>query len=427
MNTSPEVTLFSGLFVMPEWAFDAIELINADDFEDPDWRALFRAITYAAMNAEPVDVVNIAAILRRDGMGESKALDVVERANNGGMIEQRGYIKHYAKLIHEKTKHKRVVKLMEAASSAGETQSADEILSTVLPEIWNIQTERQDGQLTPLTEVIRGELGRLFDVREGSIDGSGIFTGIDVLDNTTGGLRPGELWMVGALPGRGKTAFATQIALNAAGRGIPTLFQSLEMSGGQLIQRMIGTEVGVSGVRNPRILSDVKWKQASEFAAELAGWPLFIDDASSLSALVLSSRARMAIKQHGIKLLIVDYLQLIKGVGRELRERVGDAANVLRQLAKDTGCPVLALSQLRRPGNLNDRPTMIELKESGDIEAHSHVVLLLYTPMGEDGNPSGEDEIIIGKQRNGPLGTLPVFMDTRTLTFRPRETGGLNG
>jgi len=100
---------------------------------------------------------------------------------------------------------------------------------------------------------------------------------------------------------------------------------------------------------------------------------------------------------------------------------VGNAANMLRQLAKDTQVPVLALSQLRRPANLNDAPSMLHLKESGDIEAHAHTVLLLYQPLSEDAQPTGKDEIIIGKQRSGPLGTVPVVFDTLTLLFKPRS------
>jgi len=126
-------------------------------------------------------------------------------------------------------------------------------------------------------------------------------------------------------------------------------------------------------------------------------------------------------------LIVVDYLQLIEAPGRDPRERVGHAANALRILAKDTGIPVLALSQLRRPNSVNDRPSMIDLRESGEIEAHANTVLLLYQPLAGDGEPAGNDEIIVGKQRNGPMGPVPVLFDRRTLRFLPRRTGRQGG
>jgi replicative DNA helicase len=134
------------------------------------------------------------------------------------------------------------------------------------------------------------------------------------------------------------------------------------------------------------------------------------------------SKARLAIQKKGVRLVIVDYLQLIKATGHERRDMVSEATNQLRMLAKETGIPVMALSQLRRPHSLNDRPTMIDLKESGDIEAHAHVVLLLYMPMAQDTRPSGEEEIIIGKQREGPTGTVPVFFKGSHRIFAERRT-----
>jgi replicative DNA helicase len=120
-------------------------------------------------------------------------------------------------------------------------------------------------------------------------------------------------------------------------------------------------------------------------------------------------------------LVIVDYLQLIKAEGRDRRDVVGEATNQLRNLAKDTGVPVMAMSQLRRPHNINDRPTMIDLKETGDIEAHAHVVLLMYMPLAQGGGFSGEEEIIIGKQREGPTGSVPVMFEGSRAKFWERE------
>jgi replicative DNA helicase len=133
------------------------------------------------------------------------------------------------------------------------------------------------------------------------------------------------------------------------------------------------------------------------------------------------ARAKLAIRRYGVKLIVVDYLRLAEVSGRELRERVGEAANTLRKLAKQENVAVVGLSQLKRPENINDRPSMIDLKESGDIEAHAHTVLLLYQPQDNKGEFTREDEIIIGKQRNGPLGSEPVRFNKDLLQFEPRE------
>jgi replicative DNA helicase len=134
------------------------------------------------------------------------------------------------------------------------------------------------------------------------------------------------------------------------------------------------------------------------------------------------SRARLFIKRHGAKLIVVDYLQLVRcDSARDIRERVGKVADALRQLAKSGQIPIVLLSQLRRPQNVNDPPTLIDLKESGDIEAHAHVVFLLHVPTGPDGNPTGEDTLIVAKNRNGARGPVPLTFSPHKLQFFPRE------
>lgn len=418
-SADPIVSFFTLLFLEPPAIWQALGFITPDDFEDKDWRQLYRAIELSAQDEEPLDVVHIVRQLVRLGMKTFEAGELIDRATDG--IPLPGCIGKYAQAIHEKSKHRTIVALMTTAQDAEGSRSADEIIEGVLPEIWRLQADKGVNQVTVVGDTIGPVMQRLHDIREGSIEGAGLQTKIDGVDLATNGLMAGELWIVGALPGRGKTAFALQVAGEAAGNGIPTLLISLEMSAAQVIHRMVGGIIEDS-LRNPRHLRNPEWIRALDAAGEMKGWPLYIDDASTGTALQISSRARQSIHQHGIKLVVVDYLQLIRGSGRELRERVGDAGNVLRQLAKDTGVPVIALSQLRRPGNINDQPTMIDLKESGDLEAHAHVVMLLYTPMDEGQQPTGEDEIIIGKNRNGPLGTIHVTLDRKAVRFRSRYT-----
>ena len=250
----------------------------------------------------------------------------------------------------------------------------------------------------------------------------GLPTGLEPLDVVTGGLRPGELVVIGALPSAGKTAFAGQIVAANAEAGHPVGVFSLEMSRWDLGRRFLSsvTSVSASKIRHPGHIAKEDWVALAQGAAEICDWPVWFDDSGSITVTELLARARLFITRKKVRLIVVDYLQLVRAEGRDIRERVGNVADALRQLAKAERVPVVLLSQLRRPQNVNDVPTMIDLKESGDIEAHAHVVLLLHTPTGSDGRPTGEDTIIVGKNRNGAKGPVPVTFSAHKLRFYPR-------
>ena len=175
-------------------------------------------------------------------------------------------------------------------------------------------------------------------------------------------------------------------------------------------------------IRDPRTMSNAEFNELLERGAEIAKWPLFVDDPEELTAQELVARARLHIRRFGVKLIVVDYLQLIDAPGKETRDKVTAASNALRKIPKAEGVPVVALSQLARPRdrNENGRPSMVDLKESGSIEAHAHVVLLLYRPKNEHGEWSGEDEIIVAKQREGLVGWEPVWLHNQRLQFVER-------
>jgi replicative DNA helicase len=194
---------------------------------------------------------------------------------------------------------------------------------------------------------------------------------------------------LGALPGAGKTALACQIVTANAGADNPVGVSSVEMSKWDLGRRFLasGTSLGANRIRHPRLIQREQWKELAECGAAVSAWPVAIDDSGSLRIEQLLASARMMIRRKKAKLIIVDYLQLIQAEARDIRERVGKVADALRQLAKSERIPVVLLSQLRRPQNVNDPPSMIDLKESGDIEAHAHMVLLLHCPLANDGAP----------------------------------------
>jgi replicative DNA helicase len=177
-------------------------------------------------------------------------------------------------------------------------------------------------------------------------------------------------------------------------------------------------------IRNPHSIRADRWRELFETGVEIAEWPIYVDDRSSLTIQELLASARLYIRRHRVKSIVVDYLRLVDSPGRDLRERVGRVADALRQLAKRDQVSVLLLSQLRRPEHgINSKPSMLDLKESGDIEAHSHVVLLPFLPLGKDGKPSPEKQVlIIGKNRNGSIGSLPVLFEEDRLQFSERSS-----
>lgn len=422
MNVDPEVTLTTSLFLEPWGILEVAAILRDEDFRSSDTRKIYRALCGLAEQGAAVDTIAAFGKLKAQGMTDTEAIELIDRSTDGVPIP--GNAKRYALLVRDAARKRVMTSVMQDAASRAESgDDPSEVMRDVMQRTIEVEQERPEKTVTPISDHVIPVLDQAAGQRNGDLTTIGIRTGIDGLDGIVRGINAGEFWVVGAMPGRGKTAFATQVAMCACESGSPVLFISMEMTAAQLLRRILGMTYGASQVRNPSSLSADKWNELTEYAGELAGIPLYVEDSSSLSASDLAMKARLAIRQYGIKLVIVDYLQLIRGSGKELRERVSYAANMLRQLAKDTGVPVLALSQLRRPGNLNDVPSMIDLKESGDIEAHAHTVILIYMPQGgEDRQPTGEDELIVGKQRNGSIGMVPVYFDRKTLMFRERST-----
>ena len=253
-----------------------------------------------------------------------------------------------------------------------------------------------------------------------------ISTGIAGLDDKTlGGIRPGEMWTVGGLPGRGKSSLARQIADHVVRKGVPTMISSLEMTVEQWAGHTQTVQAGIEPwkLREIQYLSEFQRNAIEEAGEQLRDLPLYFDDSSIIHIDRLIARARIAVMRRGIQLLVVDYAQRVGGNGKELRHRVGDVAAKLAAFAKANRVAVLLLSQLRRPTDINARPTMGDLKESGDIEAHSHTVVLCYQPVDrESEKPLQEQaELIVGKQRFGPLGAVPVRFDPDWLQFADRH------
>jgi replicative DNA helicase len=233
----------------------------------------------------------------------------------------------------------------------------------------------------------------------------GLFTGLESMDLVTTGIRPGEMWAIGGRTGDGKTSLALQIAAANCRRDVAVGYFSIEMSKSELLQRLWSHEgkIPFGYIRNPRCASPDMRSQVRRAMAAVGCWPLYVADDGSLSLQKLVAKARLLIRQEKLGLLIVDYVQQISAIAPNERERITKISNQIRALAKDTGVPILAVSQLNRPlqRNANERPNKFSMKESGSLENDSHTILLIYRPADEFGRPTGDDEIIIAATWSG--------------------------
>lgn len=418
MNLTPEDALLEVIFLCDFGpGLDiASTIVDADDFILDFNRRMWKAMVAVHGRGEPLDCSCLCAQLMRDGMKQDDAVNLLTRTMDGAPLK--GFAEMYAKRVREASRQHKIAKAVELAElRIKEGEDVVWVKDELAVEMAEIEGQHADRDW-PLAEVMPTTMQVMADQLNGDESKQALPTGIADLDlMTVGGIRQDELWIVGGMPGRGKTAFGLQVAHSLTGRGVPVYFVSLEMSRAAISRRLLKMKFGAATLVNP----GDQWQAMNDYAVDLGTLPLYINEGAALTASEVVGRCRVAIHRHGIRLIVVDYLQLVRmEKGTDRREAVGDACNQLRALAKQTHVPIMLLSQLRRPQSLNDRPTMIDLKESGDLEAHAHVVLLLYMPT-EKGAPIGEEEIIIGKQREGATGTVEVFFEGSRGKFHLRE------
>ena len=405
-----------------------LPLLCAEDFSLDSHRRIFHAIAALANAGKGVDDLTVCDALAAKQQLESVG-GVAYIAGLSGNVDaglaRVTNVEHYAALLLDKSRRRKANAAARCLVSRTEdaTVGTDEALAQIQDEL--LQIEAASGRSTARSvKAIMPEVLRELEMQSAHQGLVGMPTGLGSLDLLTGGIRSGELWTIGALPGRGKTALAVQFLLANGKHGVPCCAFSLEMQSLEIGRRFIAAASSIAAIhlRNPQTIRKERWLELGETAAEIAQMSIFVDDRSTLKVHELIASARLYVRRHGVKLIAVDYLRLVEAPGRDLRERVGFVADSLRQLAKTERIAVVLLSQLRRPDDgINSRPSMLDLKESGDIEAHSHVVLLPYLPVADDGKPIPEEQLlIIGKNRNGGIGSLPVYFDERRLKFVPR-------
>ncbi len=395
----------------------ALEKLNEEDFYRDGHKIIFKAIREMFSKDMAVDLVTLLEYLKSTDKLE-KAGGVTYISEVSSSIITTANLEAYIKIVEEKSTLRKLIRSATSIieESYNKQDRVDEVLDLAQKKIFDLAEKQGSNDYEPLSNVLeRGflEIERLFN-NKGSITGVG--SGIRDLDAKTSGFQKGDMVLIAARPSMGKTTFSLNIAENAALReGKSVVIFSLEMSKEQLAYKLLCSEANVDMLKlRTGNLDDDDWERIARATGPLSKAKIYIDDTAGLSVMEMRSKCRKIKMEHGIDMILIDYLQLMSGSsGSESRQQeVSEISRSIKALAKEMECPVIALSQLSRaPEQRADhRPMLSDLRESGSIEQDADVVMFLYRD--EYYNKETEDknigECIIAKQRNGPVGTVKM-------------------
>ncbi|MGO4302473.1 MULTISPECIES: replicative DNA helicase [unclassified Cupriavidus] len=416
-----EQSVLGGL-LLDNAAWDRIaDFLSEADFYRFDHRLIFQSIARLISATKPADVITVYEMLQVAGKAEevgglaylnSLAQNTPSAAN----------IRRYAEIVRERSVLRKLVTVADDIASAAfapKGREVRELLDEAESKVFAIAEEGSRGQkgfqeIQPLLTQVVERIDELYH-RDNSSDVTGVPTGFIDLDRMTSGMQPGDLVIVAGRPSMGKTAFSLNIGEHVAvEQGLPVAVFSMEMAGVQLAMRMLGSvgRLDQHRLRTGRLL-DEDWPRLTHSIQRMNDAQLFIDETPALNPMELRARSRRLARQCGqLGLIIIDYLQLMSGSGggENRATEISEISRSLKGLAKELNCPVIALSQLNRSleQRPNKRPVMSDLRESGAIEQDADVILFIYRDevYNPDSQDKGTAEIIIGKQRNGPIGTV---------------------
>jgi replicative DNA helicase len=412
-----EQSVLGGL-MLDNSAWDKVaDIVAEEDFYRRDHRLIFRAIASLMSHSKPCDVVTLSEWLDVQGLLD-EAGGLAYLGTLAKNTPSAANIKAYADIVRERSVLRQLITVgNEISGSAYQTEgrSTEELLDSAERQVFEIaeQGARAKKGFTAIKDLLVKAVDRIDELFQQDNPITGVPTGWDSFDEMTSGLQKGDLVIVAGRPSMGKTTFAMNIAENAAIKAnLPTAVFSMEMPGEQLAMRMLSSlgRIDQHKVRTGK-LQDEDWPRLTSAVGILADAPLFIDDTPALTPNELRARARRLSREHGLGLIVIDYLQLMQvhGTKENRTNEISEISRSLKALAKELEVPVIALSQLNRglEQRPNKRPVMSDLRESGAIEQDADVIVFIYRDevYNEDSPDKGTAEIIIGKQRNGPIGT----------------------
>lgn len=433
-NLEVEASVLGGILLENDAINRVLEILTLEDFYRESHRKVFRAMIELSNRNEPVDIITLSELLK--GRGELEAVGgAAYLASLNDFVPTAANIAYYARIVREKAILRQLIGAATEIATRGyeEKGNVDEFLDAAEKVIFDISEKRVKASFVKLGEMMKDSIKMVERLYERKEMVTGVPTGFKDLDKLTAGLQPSDLIVVAARPGMGKTAFCLNIAAHAAFDGVGVGIFSLEMAKEQLVLRMLCSEARVdnSKVRSG-YLGERDFPKLVMAAGKLAEAPIYIDDTPAISILELRAKARRLVKDREKKLglLIVDYLQLMRGLGTapNREQEISEISRSLKALAKELTIPIIAISQLnRRVEDRGDkRPMMADLRESGAIEQDADVIAFIYreaayNPKSDD---KGKTEVNVAKQRNGPTDTLLLtFLNeyTRFEDYSERE------
>ena len=410
-----EQSVVGSMLMDKEAIVSAMEILIKEDFYHQQYGVVFEAMVELFNKGMPVDLVTLQNKLKEmDVPKEISGMEFVRDIVTA--VPTSANIKYYANIVKENAVKRRLIRITEDIENecyAGK-ESLDSVLNKTEKDVFALLSSRTGGEFVPIRTVVMNALEKIEKASKQSGAVTGIPTGFVDLDYRTAGLQPSDLVLIAARPSMGKTAFVLNIAQHIAFReNMCAAIFSLEMSKEQLVNRLFSLEsrVDAQALRTGN-LSDSDWEKLVEGAGIIGDSKLIIDDTPGISISELSSKCRKYKLEHDLKIIIIDYLQLMSGSGRgeSRQQEVSDISRSLKALARELNVPVIALSQLSRAVEQrpDHRPMLSDLRESGAIEQDADMVMFIYRDdyYNKDTELKGISEIIIAKQRNGPIGTV---------------------
>ena len=409
----------------------AAEILIGDDFYQHQYGILFDGIVELFQAGKPTDLVTLQEHLKTKNVPEE--LYSIEFLNSFfEHVPISANIKHYANIVADKSVLRRLIKANEDIANVcyQSTEPVDSILEQTEKTMFDLIQRKSTDTYVPIKDVVLNVINKIEAAAKHKGTVTGISTGFYDLDYKTSGLQPSDLVLIAARPSMGKTAFVLNLAQYIAVRNkVPTAIFSLEMSKEQLINRVLSMESGVdSQAMRTGNLTGSDWEKLAEGAGVISNAPLIIDDTPGISIGELRSKCRKFKLETGLGLVIIDYLQLMTGGSRRSESRqqeISDISRSLKALAREINAPVIALSQLSRACETrpDHRPMLSDLRESGAIEQDADVVMFIYRDdyYNKDSEKKGISEIIIAKQRNGPIGTVELVWLPNYTKFANKE------
>ncbi len=432
-NEDAERSVLGAMLLENDTIPEVTEHVDEEDFYVAAHQLIFRAIAYIYDEHQVVDLTMLTDILKKENQLDSVG-GILYLANLEQNVLSTGAAPDLAKIVHEKATLRRLMLAAEAILSdcSQEVRDVDKQIDVAEKMIFEIGQETREQGYVHVSEIMGHAIEEIGKLNEHQGDITGIATHFRDLDRLLNGLHPSDLVILAARPSIGKTAFALNLMLNVARKEkLPTAIFSLEMGKEQLNMRLLSSYARISSHKVRRgLLKDSEFMKIRERASELETYPIYIDDTPGLSLMQLRSRARRMSSREKIGLIVVDYLQLMSGGDKRGREQnrqqeVSEISRGLKALARELSVPVIALSQLSRSiesrGSKSEpaRPQLSDLRESGAIEQDADVVMFVHRERveiqkNEDGSPADKSlpiptEIIVGKHRNGPIGTVELL------------------